>query len=559
MYKRNFVHDIFNPLQNSCSSTLAKTMLQHDIICLQDTRLRVGELSLIKNKFQSQLYIHATTVPQNTSKKSETLIAIKRNRISKILKTGFLQGDEEDPSSRASYVLYKDFQFEKNILIVSVYQNPRCPASNKRTYNYITQTINNNRHSLIILGGDLNVDIDNNKTESIKEKLFSKFLDKNNIQDSYRYLYQSKDLYNGYTFESNDTTKRHSRIDYLLVSPEILTPKSKIKIIHAAEVDSDHNALSFLTTPPTKTRPPWKFKDELLKSNTFKSKLQDSLTSWIKPLATLNPHPPLSKSETSLSLLDNNIPQDKCSFHLLYDFINQTVKPLQSSETKKEACRLNQQIKDLKAHKEDLKKEPKTIETRTKIRVVNSKLNSIYRNKERNNKIQQLRDVIETGENLSKDFYKLFKSHLSRDQDIRSIRIAEDEYINNASDIDSFFTEQFDKMLRHNSEKTGSSQNDPQAFLDKYCPKPANNEPPPITLSITKEEVQQSIRRLKSKSSPGPDGITPSLVKYLFSLIPNFITNCVTNEIEGRKVCKQLKDRRIIVIKKKESSRKNWI
>ena len=209
----------------------------------------------------------------------------------------------------------------------------------------------------------------------------------------------------------------------------------------------------------------------------------------------INPH-----EEISLSTIDKLIPKDKCSFNLIYYLVNNIIKPIQIEESKKELSRQAQQLQDLKKQKEELKKKEHSTEIRTKIREVNFKLNIHYRNKEKENRVQRIREIIENGENLNANFFNLFRNHLNRDHDIRMVNLSDNSQINDSKEIDKYFIKQFKEMLGANTSNTNMPLKDPKPFLTEYCPSPNILTPnQDDTLGISKEEIEQSVKKTQKQ------------------------------------------------------------
>ena len=234
------------------------------------------------------------------------------------------------------------------------------------------------------------------------------------------------------------------------------------------------------------------------------------------------------------------------------------IKPSQKHEHKAKQLRISQSLKDLKKQKSFLSSKPSTPETKSKIKDVNMKLNDIYRSNERLSRISRLREAIDSGEDLNPNFYKLFKSQVSRDNDIRMIKTDKNETIFDQSKINDFFINEFKDLLTNKSNSKSPTKDEINNFLtnscsvlkDKLTPKQDTN----TDLQVSQFEVQKAINKLKNKSSPGPDGISSALVKYLFKLIPNIITNAIKNEISNKPhniPNSRVRERKIIVIKKK--------
>ena len=255
--------------------------------------------------------------------------------------------------------------------------------------------------------------------------------------------------------------------------------------------------------------------------------------------------------------LDMQCPNNT-SFEFVYKIIDVVIKPLQKSFNIANRNREKQRITDLKKQKEKLQHSKNTKEERQKINSINEKLNSIFREQEKVSKISQLRNIIDNGENLNKNFYNLFRSELNRDKEIRIIKKDETNVITNSAEIDEFFKENYEKMLCKPANQISQDHKNINQFLKESCEELRDQIPNPmrnINIQITSSELRQAISRLKDSSSPGPDGIPSSLTKHLSKLIPNIFLTAVKNEISNEEDkperSERLRARRIISIKKK--------
>ena len=157
------------------------------------------------------------------------------------------------------------------------------------------------------------------------------------------------------------------------------------------------------------------------------------------------------------------------SFEFVYKIIDVVIKPLQKSFNIANRNREKQRITDLKKQKEKLQHSKNTKEERQKINSINEKLNSIFREQEKVSKISQLRNIIDNGENLNKNFYNLFRSELNRDKEIRIIKKDKFNVITNSTEIDNFFKENYEKMLCKPANQVTQGHKNINQFLKESC------------------------------------------------------------------------------------------
>ena len=68
LLKNTFLNNIISPHTTTIESTVLKSILNAQVSCLTDTRLRNHELQQIKDLLHTKLYIHSNTVPDSAYK-----------------------------------------------------------------------------------------------------------------------------------------------------------------------------------------------------------------------------------------------------------------------------------------------------------------------------------------------------------------------------------------------------------------------------------------------------------------------------------------------------------
>ena len=119
---------------------------------------------------------------------------------------------------------------------------------------------------------------------------------------------------------------------------------------------------------------------------------------------------------------------------------------------------------------------------------INEKLNSIFKEQEKVSKISQLRNIIDNGKNLNKNFYNFFRSELNRDKEIRIIKKDENNVITNSSEINDFFKENYEKMLCKPTNQISQDHKNINQFLKESCEELRDQIPNPmkdINIQIT--------------------------------------------------------------------------
>ena len=89
-------------------------------------------------------------------------------------------------------MVYFNIILNKKILAFAVHMDSTNPKTNKQVLHFLTVTISKHKNASIIIGGDLNSSQDN--VDNATAKRIEKFCVSNMLMDSYRFLYESKNL-----------------------------------------------------------------------------------------------------------------------------------------------------------------------------------------------------------------------------------------------------------------------------------------------------------------------------------------------------------------------------
>ena len=139
-------------------------------------------------------------------------------------------------------------------------------------YNDLLTLITKKRENSLIICGDWNTplaDIDayNYTTlrHPINRKITNEFIMKENMVDVWRL---SNKILRGFTWKSQNPCRR-SRLDYFLISEDILSLDPKVEIIPAYKSDHTPIILSFIKSRQSRGRGLWKFNNQLLQNQDY--------------------------------------------------------------------------------------------------------------------------------------------------------------------------------------------------------------------------------------------------------------------------------------------------
>ena len=113
---------------------------------------------------------------------------------------------------------------------------------------------------------------------------FKKFIDKNDLIDTYRFMNPS---IKGFTYIHASDSKRNSRIDYILVSKTIVQAISSSSLLSCPA--PDHKALEMTLTFNTNKRGNgyWKLNNSLLADETYKTLIRSDILHTINTYDSL--------------------------------------------------------------------------------------------------------------------------------------------------------------------------------------------------------------------------------------------------------------------------------
>ena len=194
---------------------------------------------------------------------------------------------------QGSYVIAECSQHGEFFTVVSVYFKPQTTKSElTQLLSEIADKVQAYGHNRVIWMGDFNIVLNPQQDSSTgsraenKREILLPFLDSHELTDIWRSMHP---------FESRFTVRTHgrqffmSRIDFMLVSPALLTGVVSTDI--GSAYCSDHSPIwtDIIISKHSKGKGYWKFPDFLLTDSQFEKEMQASVTQLMADNAGTNP------------------------------------------------------------------------------------------------------------------------------------------------------------------------------------------------------------------------------------------------------------------------------
>ena len=228
-----------------------------DILCLQETHLVTEDINTLIKDWNITYYL------SGNSTNSRGVAILINNTFEHSIKNVI-----KDQEGR--YLLIDiDIVNLFTITLVNIY----APNHDDSVwYNDLLALITKKRENSFIICGDWNTplaDIDayNYTTlrHPINRKIINEFIMKENMVDVWRL---SNKILRGFTWKSQNPCRR-SRLDYFLISEDILSLDPKVEIIPAYKSDHTPILLSFIKSRQSRGRGLWKFNNQLLQNQDY--------------------------------------------------------------------------------------------------------------------------------------------------------------------------------------------------------------------------------------------------------------------------------------------------
>ena len=414
---------------------------------------------------------------------------------------------------------------EKEILLINIY----APNDNQGNFfNTLNNLIIEQNHETMVIGGDFNIvlnpakdkkngNIDRNKR--IIEQV-NNMNSSNDLTDVWRVL--NPDSLN-YTWHSNNNPPIFCRLDYFLVSNNILNNITKCKITHGYK--SDHSIVYFDINMENHTKGPGYFKlnSSILLENDYQTNIKNTVIETVEMNKDANPN-------TLWELIKGSIR-------------NETIK-YTSFKKKKE----NEEEKKLQKEIDDLEKHL-TLDNNNNIKEqLKQKKLQLWEKIELKTKGIAIRAKAEWVKGIDKNT-KYFANLEKKRQEAKTITRINlgDQDVTEPKQILKE-TEQFYKMLYQEKKVT----DDDYFFEKENDTKLSNEDRDKCEGKITELECIQAIKDMKNNKSPGSDGIPVEFYKIFWKIIGKYLIDSLNYSFEVNNLTVLQKQGVITLLPKKD-------
>ena len=401
----------------------------------------------------------------------------------------------------------------KEITLLNLYG----PNSDDSTlFNTLEKFMEENEDCNFIVGGDFNTVLDINKdkkngrtdTHKKKREKITEIIDTYELIDIWRSQHQ--DILK-YTWHSNNKPRIFCRLDYFLISENILNcvEKSDIKTGYK----SDHSVVTLNINLSTTAKGPGVFKinNSILLDTEYQSNIRNSITDIVEINKETNPN-------TLWELIKGTIRNES----IRYSTLKKKQQKLREDEIKKA---LEQLENNLQNHTDD----PNIEEITKSITNLKEELNEIVEHKINGFIIRSKAEIAEYNEKGSKYFSSLERKKAEK-KTINQLNI-NGKLSTNQEDI---FKElkRFYSKLYDRKECSSSSQN----FFRHDINKLNQTEKESCEGILTEFECAQALLSMKNGKSPGSDGITTEFYKIFWPDIKLHLLNSLNYSYQNNKL-----------------------
>ena len=410
------------------------------------------------------------------------------------------------------------------LLLGSVY-GPNI--DNQEFYELLEQKILEYNNPLIIIGGDWNATL-NFKKDNINYinhnnprnvRAIKKICNNLNLVDGWRVNNEDRKKFTW----SQGITNKQARLDYFLVSEELLSITKNYKI--GNKYRSDHSIISMEFEISKHKRGPgtWKFNNELLKNEEFVKYIKKEINHH-KQIYAATPYSPdyiESKTHGFDIMIDASLFWETLLVTLRGKIINFSKKLKRENKKNEENLENKISILNNKVNTGEYSKQ-----LYNELIQKNEELIGIRKQALNGMVIRSRANWLEYGEKPSKFFLNLeTKNTINKNISellIDGKKITEQEQI--IKEVRNFYKSLYKKQDIKN--QTGYNPNCEPIQISEI-------DKEKLELPITKDELNIALNKSKNNKSPGLDGYSPEFYKCFWTQIGDFFLDCINNNFKN--------------------------
>ena len=404
-------------------------------------------------------------------------------------------------------------------------------------FNRLNDEINQIHGENIIIGGDFNVALDikidkdggrGDRKPRQRQKV-QEMIEEHDLTDVWRICNPDKKIY---TWHSNGTPRVSCRLDYIVVSNNLLNNIRQTKIIPGFLSDHSLVLIKLETSVPKRGPGYWKMNTDLLLDKEYKIKLQGK----IKEIVSLNEE---SNPNTKWELIKSTIRSESITYSVQ-----------KSKEQKNDELLLQKEIEAI----HDQLNKCKDPNLENELLDKQKQQETLYDQKTQGIILRAKCRWIEDGEKNTKYFANLEKRNYEN-KVITELKINGESVYDQTKILEE--ERQFFERL-YTKKTTNCIGND---FFPTEDSKLSDEEKNKCEGILTETEIQNSVKEMKNNKSPGSDGIPIEFYKIFWSDIKTYLLESLNYSFETGKLT-QLQNQGIItLIPKKDRDRtllSNW-
>ena len=397
------------------------------------------------------------------------------------------------------FIILKLSLEEKVIVLVNIYA-PNDVAQQVAFFKRLNQQLEEFAQETIVIGGDFNCALTSNdkrggkpvsKKSAVIEEI-STVCDVYNLTDAWRSLNKDKQCFTWRT----KSFRIQCRLDFFLVSQELIQSTKKCEIVYAPE--SDHSAVSLVlqSNHLNQKRGPgfWKFNTTLLKDEAYVTALKINI--------------PIFKDKYN----------ETHDLGLKWDLIKMEIRGFTIMYSKRKAKKfrdeeklLHQKVNDLQVRANN---NPHNRNIRLELQRATARLKKIMLTKTKGAILRSKVRWHEEGERNTKYFYSLEKRH----HDIKTVsklKVGENCYIEDQFEILKEEKKFYESLYRSTKINPNSFKNSP-FFNSENVTTLSEEEKKSCEGLINDEECINALKDFDNNKTPGTDGLPAEFYRFFW-------------------------------------------